>query len=286
MNANNSDAFDSIADLLNDVGIPEDEALWRAKALLRMHPNAVGEADEWGNTLLHYAAEIRGPELYELLIELRPELVRTAGYYGLLPVHTSCSSRNFEATKYLLSSYPESINIPDLEGIDIDTERNLELLRLLLHNDRGAVSRPTNASNLPLHLACQGYSLAVMKSVYNSYPEAILMQNDCSCTPLDTARSENGSRDIVSCLEIQLGYVRQAGEGRRNGQLSIHRALRSANILAGTLKLMVAAIPSSVTTADNQGNLPIHIACQMGNLDAIKYLMGIDEDCLKTRNGR
>jgi len=301
MNANNSDAFDSIADLLNDVGIPEDEALWRAKALLRMHPNAVGEADEWGNTLLHYAAEIRGPELYELLIELRPELVRTAGYYGLLPVHTSCSSRNFEATKYLLSSYPESINIPDLEGycplhhflfyyqgIDIDTERNLELLRLLLHNDRGAVSRPTNASNLPLHLACQGYSLAVMKSVYNSYPEAILMQNNYRDTPLDIARRYN-HHEVVSCLEIQLGYVRQAGEGRRtsynHGQLSIHGALQSANILAGTLKLMVAANPSSVTTADNQGSIPIHIACQVGNIDAVKFLMGIDEDCLKIPDG-
>eukprot|EP00956_Cyclotella_meneghiniana_P035960 scaffold119854_cov22-Cyclotella_meneghiniana.AAC.1 len=44
---------------------------------------------------------------------------------------------------------------------------------------------------------------------------------------------------------------------------------------------MVAANPSSVTTADNQGSIPLHIACQVGNIDAVKFLMGINEDCLK-----
>ena len=57
MNANNSDTFQSIADLLSNGNIPDDEALWRAKALLKMHPNAVREADRlFGLTLLHFAA--------------------------------------------------------------------------------------------------------------------------------------------------------------------------------------------------------------------------------------
>eukprot|EP00956_Cyclotella_meneghiniana_P028570 scaffold66902_cov23-Cyclotella_meneghiniana.AAC.1 len=302
MNANNSDAFQSIADLLSNDNIPDDEALWRAKALLKMHPNAVREADEWGLTLLHAAAENRGPELCKLLTEMSPDLVRTANNFGLLPVHISCQNREFETVKYLLHSYPESINIPDSEGfcplhsffqrrrIDRDTEQDLSLLRFLLQNDRGAVSKPTNSwSDLPLHMACRlGSSLANVKSVYNSYPEAILMQNNYRDTPLDIARRYN-HHEVVSCLEIQLGYVRQAGEGRRtsynHGQLSIHGALQSANILAGTLKLMVAANPSSVTTADNQGSIPIHIACQVGNIDAVKFLMGIDEDCLKIPDG-
>ena len=73
MNANNSDAdaFDSIADLLHNDSIPDDEALSRGKALLKMHPNAVHEADEWGITLLHAAAENRGPEFCKLLVEMR-----------------------------------------------------------------------------------------------------------------------------------------------------------------------------------------------------------------------
>eukprot|EP00956_Cyclotella_meneghiniana_P020919 scaffold37533_cov24-Cyclotella_meneghiniana.AAC.2 len=279
MNANNSDTFQSIADLLSNGNIPDDEALWRAKALLKMHPNAIQEADEWGLTLLHAAAENRGLEFCKLLVEMSPDLVRTANNFGLLPVHLSCQLRMFETVKYLLYSYPESINIPDSDGYcplhyffqrritDRDKEQDLDVLRLLLHNDRGAVSKTTNSrSNLPLHLACWSSSLAVVKSVYNLYPEAILMQNNNT-----------------------LGYVRQAGEGRRisynHGQLLIHRALRSANILAGTLKLMVAANPSSVTTADNQGNIPLHIACQVGNIDAVKFLMGINEDSLKIPDG-
>eukprot|EP00956_Cyclotella_meneghiniana_P034396 scaffold104443_cov23-Cyclotella_meneghiniana.AAC.3 len=61
MNANNSDVFDSIADLLDDDSIPDDEALRRVKAFLKIHPNAVGETDDDGLTLLHYAAGSRDP---------------------------------------------------------------------------------------------------------------------------------------------------------------------------------------------------------------------------------
>eukprot|EP00956_Cyclotella_meneghiniana_P025306 scaffold52590_cov23-Cyclotella_meneghiniana.AAC.4 len=301
MNANNSDAYNSIADLLIYGDIPDDEALRRAKALLRMHPNVVEETDDRGLTLLHAAAGSRGSEFCKLLVKMKPDLVRTADIDGELPVHTACSfNSNGETTKYLLCSYPESINIPDSEGycplhyffrnLTSDraganiSEQDLDVLRLLLHNDQGAVSKPTNISgDLPLHLACMGFGSILAKSVYNSYPEAILVQNNDRDTPLDIARRWN-QPELVSCLEIQLGYVLQAREGRRNGQLSIHQALRSANILAGTLKLMVAANPSSVTTADNQGNIPLHIACQMGNLDAVTLLIRIDDDSLKTRD--
>ena len=115
MNANNSDAFDSIADLLHNDSIPDDEALSRGKALLKMHPNAVQEADQWGLTLLH-ATVRRGPEFCKLLVEMSPDLARTANNFGLLPVHKSCQDRNFETTKYLLYLYPESINIADSDG--------------------------------------------------------------------------------------------------------------------------------------------------------------------------
>eukprot|EP00956_Cyclotella_meneghiniana_P025304 scaffold52590_cov23-Cyclotella_meneghiniana.AAC.2 len=297
MNPNSEgDAFDSLAKLLNNKDIPDDEALLLGKALLKMHPNAVREADRlFGLTLLHFAAVRRGPELCKLLIEMNPDLVRTASNIGVLPVCISCHNVNVETTKYFLNLYPESINIADSEGFcplnhfifyhrgkDRDTERDLELLRLLLRYDRGAVSKPTTyRGDLPLHLACRGkgFSLDCVKSIYNSYPEAILTRNKYRNTPLDFARFE--SPDISSCLQIQRGYVDQADR-----QLSIHRALQSANILTGTLKLMVAANPSSVTVADTRGNLPIHIACRVGNLDAVKFLMGIDEDSLMTRNGR
>eukprot|EP00956_Cyclotella_meneghiniana_P020918 scaffold37533_cov24-Cyclotella_meneghiniana.AAC.1 len=229
MNANNSDAFDSVVDLLNNDYISDDEALWRAKALLKIHTNAVREADEWGLTLLHYAAQHRGPKLCKLLIGMSPDIVRTANNFGFLPVHISCRHNdNVETTKYLLYSYPESIIIadPDIQGYCPlhwflvgrannrafrCTEQDLELLHFLLQNDRGAVSRPSITGALPLHMACEVFALAVVKSVYNSYPEAIFkqIQNDYRSTPLDIAREHN-HHEVVSCLEIQLGYV-QAG---------------------------------------------------------------------------
>ena len=44
---------------------------------------------------------------------------------------------------------------------------------------------------------------------------------------------------------------------------------------------MVVANPASIAIADKQGLTLLHHACQGGNIDIVKYIMGINEDSLK-----
>ena len=44
---------------------------------------------------------------------------------------------------------------------------------------------------------------------------------------------------------------------------------------------MVVANPASIAIADKQGLTLLHHACQGGNIDIVKYIMGINEDLLE-----
>jgi ankyrin repeat protein len=54
----------------------------------------------------------------------------------------------------------------------------------------------------------------------------------------------------------------------------------------GTIKLMVADNPASLTAADSRGFIPLHIACKFGHLDIVKYLIDAKEDSLQATTVR
>ena len=88
---------------------------------------------------------------------------------------------------------------------------------------------------------------------------------------------------MIEFLEHQLDLERQAREEREtdeHGQLPIHEALQDRETEVGAIKLMVAAYPASIGMTDIQCHTLLHIACQGGNLDTVKYIMGISQDFL------
>ena len=50
------------------------------------------------------------------------------------------------------------------------------------------------------------------------------------------------------------------------------------------LQYMVAANPHSVMKRNNRGSTPLHLACQVGQLDVVKYLIKTYEDGLQICN--
>jgi ankyrin repeat protein len=90
---------------------------------------------------------------------------------------------------------------------------------------------------------------------------------------LDRARS-NIKHDVLAFLETQLEFVREAREvetTNQNGQM---------DVAMGTIKLMAAANPASLMVIDGQGQIPLHIACRLNDLDIVKSLVEANEECL------
>ena len=279
---------------MNQAHLSEPELVSRLRSM-EIELNVLAARDPEGATLLHCAVEYgRSPEFCRVIHELDATLVKTQDNYGWLPLHEACQAVSVDTAKYLFHLFPEGIITPTISdgwyplhllasahGIgDDSSDKLLELLSFLLKHDKGAVSSPDSVEALlPLHIACQERDLAFVKLLFDAYPDAIFVQNNEGETPVDVVYNPSTIReDMVHFLETQLKFHHQAQVDHGNGQLPIHRAMQSGEVSLGTIKLMVAAFPTSITATDNQGRTLLHLACRFLNLDVVKYLLGLIED--------
>jgi ankyrin repeat protein len=278
---------------------PESELVEALESIIQSNPLAVRERDAngWGPTLLHWAAQNRSVDFVKRLVESDGgrECVMAINSRGRLPIHIACIYGNVEVAKYLLLLYPESINVRDNDGYsslhvvvatgECTEEDREELTRFLILHDQGALAMPNRLGDLPLHRVCRAghQNLSVVKLLFDANPNAITMQNNRGDTPLNIARHFNQTEFAVflqSQLELQ-HQARDIVQPDQNGQLPIHRVLRNREPSLGTIKLIVADNRASLAAADSRGFIPLHIACKFGHLDIVKYLIEAKEDSLQ-----
>ena len=124
-----------------------------------------------------------------------------------------------------------------------------------------------------------------MELIFDAHPEVIFAKDRNGRDLIDTARS--GSPGIVAFLQTQLSYAMKVEDElamttpNENGKLLLHHALGS-NASLGTIKLLMKGTPSAlqVQVADNEGMIPLHIACQFGTVDIVQPLVGLNVGCL------
>ena len=258
-----------------------------AKLLYNAFPQGINTQDNYSRYPIHHllvdCRYIEGDitELCQFLLRHDRGAVTKADILGRLPLHLACEyCDDLEVMKLVYNAYSEGINTPDICSqfpihnllVKSEGQNVTELCKFLLQHDQGAVTTPDDEGRLPLHLACdQLDDLEVIKLVYNAYPEGINTEDVNGQVPLE----EISSGETEDFFRNQLDYIREAQEVRIpdiNGQLPLHRAVQNADVPEGTIKLMIAKNPVSALQADHQGLMPLHLACQAGNLGAIKYL--------------
>lgn len=164
----------------------------------------------------------------------------------------------------------------------------------MLKHDQGAVSAPDRYGNLPLHIASEKQWLEAVELIFDKYPEAIFVENNASRSPFHVAgdHADNYKEsEVVDFLFLwrQHDIVRHSHEQSKcifGHQLPLHWALRHRAVPVGTIKLMAAAHPRSLTFVDNEGYIPLHIACQASEFDIVKCLVEQKKDCLEIADGQ
>ena len=293
-----SSSFHAITPLCsNHDNLSESELLEKLDAILQECPEVAHERDEYDYTLLHFAAMHRPLEFCNKLIELNFNAIKSQSDSGMLPFHFACRCNNVDNARYLFELYPESINVINSDhrypihllfhyGCDCTDPDLLELAKFLLQHDEGAVKKRDIYGDLPLHRSIRTYGVDIVKLVYNSFPEAIYMKDNDGDTPLRLARDVSGD-ELVSFFEFQLEFVRQATEvvvPDDTGRLPLHRAILRRDVPVGTIKLMVAANPISARARDAKGLTPLHIACEIDDVEAVKYLIEQGKEALEIQD--
>jgi len=110
-------------------------------------------------------------------------------------------------------------------------------------------------------------------TLFDAYPAAVF-----EFTVRDD--DDEGIPDIVSeFLQQQRNDFTVLSES----PLPVHEAICSNKTL-GVVKLLVDKFPNQLTAVDNEGRLPLHLACKLGKLHIVEYLVGMDQGSLLARD--
>eukprot|EP00956_Cyclotella_meneghiniana_P017742 scaffold29178_cov63-Cyclotella_meneghiniana.AAC.5 len=279
------------------------------RILLDANPLSVTHRDANDDLPFHYACSCGHLNTVKYLYELYPESIGITGYELEYPLNCACDNENLEVLKYVYELYPEAMKLKVLGQLpihktiyaeDASDEHKLKILQFITHCDPICVSQPNDSGDLPLHCACAELSISLIKYLYDLHPEAILERGSNGKLPigivresLEEDREENEAspvEDIIAFLGIQQNYARTASNVELlttpddNGWLPLHHALHN-NSPVGSIHLLVKGNPDTINVADNNGLLPLQIACKSCTVSVVKYFTNHIEDSFSLRDG-
>ena len=227
---------------------------------------------------------------------------------GILPICEACKGGRLETVKYLFDVHSDAMLARDnlgqypihhaaynfgqfgllgLKGYASDSRSCVpEIIEFILSKDPDGASRGDYNGRYPLHSACE--KIDVVQVLYNAYPQAIAKTSDRGHTPHDIAREAHRrytnpphtrprTTDVTKFLDAQLVYYQKAQNIEilstydENGRLPLHQALQDKAHL-GSIKLLVNGNAAALQVADKGGMLLLHIACEYGTVNVVKYL--------------
>jgi ankyrin repeat protein len=266
--------------------------------LIEKHPEAVRHATNNGTLPIYFACASRPHEFCRVLIEAYPGSERITGVIGLLPLHYACMYNTVAVVEYLYHLYPDAINHATTNGkypihLVIGGLRSrdnpaaaVDVVKFLLDCDPNVLQKHQRRLSLVACLEDNNDSniearIQFIKVIYDAHPEAIKHKKI-------TSNIHRYHQRVQTFINSQLVYSHQARNHRlmttpnEQGQLPLHIALQN-NVRLGSIKLLVKGNPSAIRSFNRSGVIPLHLACQHhDSASVVQYLLSLSEITLDT----
>nr|TKS09024.1 hypothetical protein D5086_0000098020 [Populus alba] len=212
-----------------------------------------------GNSLLHVAASHGSEDVIQLLCHHFPLLISRVNFQGDNALHLAARAGRFDTIQNLVKHVKNH-------------HRTLELASLLrMKNNKG---------NTPLHDAVIKGCREVACFLVNEDLEVSYLKNKEDRSPLYLAVESCDEEMIASLIEaMPEGNLEKLAVGKPD--IMLPEDIKGGNLLhlAASLgflsggRLLVSRCPVAASQRNDEGNLPIHVACQKGNLEVVRELL-------------
>ncbi|GIY82395.1 ANK_REP_REGION domain-containing protein [Caerostris darwini] len=229
-----------------------------AKVLLEKETSADANLSICGYTSLHFAAEVGGLILVNILIEKKPD-VNFKTEFGETPLILAVARGHLEVVRALLLKKAE-INAKNVFGSTplhrASAEGHEEIVKLLLDHEAN-VNAFDNDCVSPLHCSAQGGHANVMKLLLNKNAD-VNIQTNLGSTPLHYA-AENVHDVVVNMLLVHKALVDCVDIAKRT---ALHYSAEWGHQNIANILIEKGA---DMDKKDDAGLTPLHLAADRGH---------------------
>ena len=249
----------------------------------------VNEPDYSGIVPLAYACQSGSVNAVEYIINSTDIDINTTDNDGMTCFHHSCRHGHLDVTQYLIDVQGMDVNIVDSKGRNgvhhAAYSGNQDLVGYLINEKSLLPTAVDSTGCTALHYGIMSMKLPLVKDLVNVYKLDPHNKNNSGKASVHYA-AEVGDSNVLECLINSCNC--ELSISANNGRNIFHFSSLESHF--NFVKHILARYPQCISlihSPDNEGVLPIHLACESGNTQLVTYLVD-DIKCnvtAKTTNG-
>ena len=214
--------------------------------------------------------------------------VNTQDIDGNTPLHIACQVADSSTVLYLVSNFQCDLNITNNEKClplhyVLSSKLSLEAIKAVI-NGCTMKCKQNNDCKTPLHIACENihyWKNDEKKVLLDLICDKVIInvQDDKGNTPLHIASKQH---DLETALYFTSHFQCNLDLLNDDHSLPLHYAISSDSVKLCSFDLVKVVSRCTMHIQNKKGMTPLHIACENGEIDVVKYLV-FEKKCIPSR---
>jgi len=245
--------------------------------LMQAWPESLQKRDFLSKLPVHLACEVHSSStVIKMIADAYADGLEHRDQHQQLPLFTIVKGEREKSDKmdiieHFLHARPKTINKRGFIGENIlhmallSADVHKQLVDKLLTKKRELIQETDKYGRTPLHYACKERLAPCIRYIFGLCPQVVQVADAVGDHPLHVALQRDPKMDFELLEDMFRAWSGVAAKAGRDGYLPLHWYIKGEP--TGTTELLflsriLHASPAAVTSMTEQGQVPLHLACQ------------------------
>ena len=245
------------------------------KYLINNHNSDPNITDNDGMTCLHFSCRHGHIDITQYLIEVQHCDINKTDNYGCTLVHHAAQSGNFDLVQYLITEQGLSPTAVTKDGLTAlhyaSLSLNLSLVKELLTTYQLDPHQADSNGKLPIHYAAESGDILLLELYMKDYKCSLSLKDKKGRNVIHFSSLKGHTHSIKHIISQHPQYISLLHSTDNEGRIPLHLACNSGNIQLVTF--LINDMKCDVNAKDTRDSTCVTFACFSGNLDLVQLLI-------------